>query len=355
MSATEDEYWLLQGKVCYVKYNPIGSILVASDSLGNIYAKEFSKNNNLSSFQVGLDSCEDTFASIKPAAKIEFIKSSKTRANILTAIDKSIEIWKIFPQPCGPSQSMLSLKRDSSLDGVHECTINSLSMCQNNKNFISSDDLNIYLWDISYTNKVCHIVDHKKNLKPISEVITSAKFHPNNSHEILWTSTNGSIRVGDLRTKFLLDQPTQIFKYVSNSNSYFDELVASLSYAEFCNNAECIVARDYFTVKYWDLRNNSRPCLKVDVIENSTMSMNDLYQSQAICAEFEVKDCDSSEFCITGAYGKVALINRLDGSVDEYNVGSQNEVLHLDINANGDIVFGEAEFLRCFNSNTHRN
>ena len=115
------------------------------------------------------------------------------------------------------------------------------------------------------------------------------------------------------------------------------------------------MARDYFTVKYWDLRNNSRPCLKVDVIENSTMSMNDLYQSQAICAEFEVKDCDSSEFCITGAYGKVALINRLDGSVDEYNVGSQNEVLHLDINANGDIVFGEAEFLRCFNSNTHRN
>ena len=83
------------------------------------------------------------------------------------------------------SHSKLSGKRENILTGVHECTINSISMCQNSKNFLSSDDLNVFLWDLTRFDQVCHIVDHKETVRPISEVITCAKFSPKNSYEIL--------------------------------------------------------------------------------------------------------------------------------------------------------------------------
>lgn len=346
--------WPVHGKVSSVKYNPMGSMLVMRDNIGNILMTELTENSEISSYQCVWDFSEDLSPYMKPVMKLEFIKSSRNRASVLTTIDKGIEIWKIYPQPSRNIYSGLASKQEQSLNGVHECIINSISMCPNGKNFISSDDLNVYLWDLNKHDKVCHIVDHKETVKPISEVITSSKFHPDKPYEILWTSTNGTIRIGDLRTKFLMDQPTQTFKYRSKIVDYYDELVYSISYAEFCHNTDCVVARDYFTVKYWDLRNTKEPCLKVDVIENSNKSMRELCDSQEICAEFEVKDSAGSEFCVTGGYGKILIIERADGKIREIRVDGENEILHLDMDSRGNVAFGDDTTLRVFDTNNLR-
>lgn len=339
-----EAFFTAETKINTIRYTPSGELVFFGDANGNLYTKR--KNSpNYSYFQCNPEHDIDIPLSIQSINKLEIERSSDSRATLLLSMDKSIEIWKLFSQPNASNQSKIVGKKEKTLAGVHECTINSLSMCQNQKNFISSDDLNLFLWDLNRDDSVFHIVDHKETVKPITEVITCAKYHPHNTHEIMWTSTNGSIRLGDLRSKVIMDKPTQVLKYESSKSWYYEELVVSISSAEFCKAHESIVARDYFTVKYWDLRNPSSPYLIADIIEDQNLSMSDLYQTQAICAEFEVKDCLSSEYSITGGYGEVFIIHRTTGEVYKQSFDTNQEILHLDTTEQGDITFAMSECL----------
>lgn len=321
--------YTLEASIKCLKYSKSGSMLILGDKFGNLHIKS-SACPNLSSLQLASDLPEGFDSNSQSINKLEIQRSSPNRALLLASIDKSIKFLKIFPQPSLSGLSH-SVKIDLSLDGVHECTINSLTLCCNESNFISSDDLNLYLWDISRNDQVCHIVNHKETVNEINEVITSAKFHPTNSAEFLWTSTNGTIRIGDLRTKLIMDKPIHSLKYCSNSSWYFEELVQSISYAEFCEFNSNVVARDYFTVKFWDLRNCNCPCLVSDVVADKNLTMKEICESEVIFYDFEVKDCKNSEFVVTGGRGEVVIVNKVSGKV--LNVPTENSefVIHVDV------------------------
>ena len=83
---------------------------------------------------------------------------------------------------------------------LHTYHINSISPSPNCENFISSDDLRIYLWNFENTKQAFNIVDLKPdNLEELSEVITSSAYHPTASNLILYSTSKGIIKVGDLR------------------------------------------------------------------------------------------------------------------------------------------------------------
>lgn len=312
-----------------LKYTKSGTMLIIGDKFGCLHIKS-PNNPNMSSIQTTTDLPEGYDSISHSINKLEITNSSSNRAIILTSIDKSIKSWTIYPQPSN-SGPIFSGKQNFSLDGVHDCTINSLTISPNSQNFISSDDLNLYLWDLTQTDQVIHIVNHKQTVNEINEVITSANFHPMNSSEFLWTSTNGTIRIGDLRSKLIMDKPVNSFKYNSNSNWYYEELVHSISYAEFCRFQQTVVARDYFTVKFWDLRNNSNPYLVADVVADRSLTMREICESQVIFYDFEAKECLNSEYVVTGGRGQVAIVNRVTGKIVYVPMESQNFVVHVDV------------------------
>jgi len=83
---------------------------------------------------------------------------------------------------------------------LHSYHINSLSVCSNGENFISGDDLRINLWSLTNTTEAFNIIDLKPdNMEEISEVITSAKFHPTSNNLFLFSTSKGIIKIGDLR------------------------------------------------------------------------------------------------------------------------------------------------------------
>ena len=58
---------------------------------------------------------------------------------------------------------------------LHNYHINSISIAANGENFISSDDLRIYLWDLENTNEAFNIIDLKPdNFEELNEVITAS-------------------------------------------------------------------------------------------------------------------------------------------------------------------------------------
>mmetsp|Transcript_11596 Transcript_11596/g.10115 ORF Transcript_11596/g.10115 Transcript_11596/m.10115 type:complete len:190 (-) Transcript_11596:1196-1765(-) len=150
--------------------------------------------------------------------QIQWLRPQGNNLYILTTNDKTIKTWKIsekkmkkpvflnksekdlkFPQmQVSETGLMPTLLR--SYPQLHQYHINSLSSCSNGENFLSGDDLRINVWTLDSTNEAYNVVDLKPdNLDEISEVITSAKFHPLNNNLFLYSTSRGICKVGDLR------------------------------------------------------------------------------------------------------------------------------------------------------------
>ncbi|KAD4585178.1 hypothetical protein E3N88_22779 [Mikania micrantha] len=94
---------------------------------------------------------------------------------------------------------------------AHDYHINSISNNSDGETFISADDLRINLWNLEISNQSFNIVDVKPaNMEDLTEVITSAEFHPTHCHTLAYSSSKGSIRLIDLRQSALCDKHSKL-------------------------------------------------------------------------------------------------------------------------------------------------
>ncbi|KAG0455142.1 hypothetical protein HPP92_024434 [Vanilla planifolia] len=79
---------------------------------------------------------------------------------------------------------------------AHDYHINSISNNSDGETFVSADDLRINLWNLEISNQSFNIVDVKPaNMEDLTEVITSAEFHPMQCNTLAYSSSKGSIRL----------------------------------------------------------------------------------------------------------------------------------------------------------------
>nr|DAD44469.1 TPA_asm: hypothetical protein HUJ06_002699 [Nelumbo nucifera] len=135
---------------------------------------------------------------------------------------------------------------------AHDYHINSISNNSDGETFISADDLRINLWNLEISNQSFNIVDVKPaNMEDLTEVITSAEFHPTHCNMLAYSSSKGSIRLIDLRQSALCDTHTKLFEEqeVPGSRSFFTEIIASISDIKFAKDGRHILSRDYMSLK----------------------------------------------------------------------------------------------------------
>ncbi|KVI05876.1 Protein phosphatase 2A, regulatory subunit PR55 [Cynara cardunculus var. scolymus] len=106
---------------------------------------------------------------------------------------------------------------------AHDYHINSISNNSDGETFISADDLRINLWNLEISNQSFNIVDVKPaNMEDLTEVITSAEFHPTHCNTLAYSSSKGSIRLIDLRQSALCDRHSKLV--VINNDTFFLQL-----------------------------------------------------------------------------------------------------------------------------------
>ncbi|CAN6456973.1 unnamed protein product [Victoria cruziana] len=135
---------------------------------------------------------------------------------------------------------------------AHDYHINSISNNSDGETFISADDLRINLWNLEISNQSFNIVDVKPaNMEDLTEVITSAEFHPIHCNTLAYSSSKGSIRLIDLRQSALCDTHAKLFEEheAPSSRSFFTEIIASISDIKFAKDGRYILSRDYMTLK----------------------------------------------------------------------------------------------------------
>ncbi|TQD86394.1 hypothetical protein C1H46_028045 [Malus baccata] len=202
---------------------------------------------------------------------------------------------------------------------AHDYHINSISNNSDGETFISADDLRINLWNLEISNQSFNIVDVKPaNMEDLTEVITSAEFHPTHCNTLAYSSSKGSIRLIDLRQSALCDSHAKLFEEpeVPGARSFFTEIIASISDIKFGKEGRYILSRDYMTLKMlldveiltmtlWDINMDSGPVQTFQVHEYLRPKLCDLYENDSIFDKFECCLSGDGSRVATGSYSNL--------------------------------------------------
>ncbi|CAM8899127.1 unnamed protein product [Rhodiola kirilowii] len=191
---------------------------------------------------------------------------------------------------------------------AHDYHINSISTNSDGETFISADDLRINLWNLEISNQSFNIVDVKPaNMEDLTEVITSAEFHPTHCNTLAYSSSKGSIRLIDLRQSALCDSHAKLFEQqeMPGSRSFFTEIIASVSDIKFGKDGRYILSRDYMTLKLWDINMDSGPVSTFQVHEYLRPKLCDLYENDSIFDKFECCLSGDGLRVATGSYSNL--------------------------------------------------
>jgi serine/threonine-protein phosphatase 2A regulatory subunit B len=190
---------------------------------------------------------------------ISWLKRSSRSMSLLTTNDKTIKLWKVkardafpqkpaltrrpsadslFPTPASPSSGPSSFARRIYANG-HAYHINSISTSSDCEHFISADDLRLNLWNFEVSDTAFNIVDIKpSNMEDLTEVITSACFHPEACSVFAWANSRGAIRLSDMRGQALCDLRAKVFQEADDParRSFFSEIISSISDVKFSSD-----------------------------------------------------------------------------------------------------------------------
>ncbi|CCH42024.1 putative serine/threonine-protein phosphatase [Wickerhamomyces ciferrii] len=275
--------------------------------------------------------------------KIKWCKRTNQAHFLLSTNDKTIKLWKIYDKQIKMvaennlsefqyknsqissklSLNSLHLPRLTLHDKIvaaspkriysnaHAYHINAISINSDAETFMSTDDLRINLWNLNIPDQSFNIVDIKPaNMEELTEVITSAEFHPQSCNLFMYSSSKGAIKLADMRENALCDSHAKVFEeYVDPSNhNFFTEITSSISDVKFSADGRYIASRDYMTVKIWDVAMEKEPVKTINIHEQLRDKLCDTYENDAIFDKFECTFSGDGKSVMTGSYNSNFMI-----------------------------------------------
>ncbi|GAX82314.1 hypothetical protein CEUSTIGMA_g9743.t1 [Chlamydomonas eustigma] len=277
--------------------------------------------------------------------KVRWCRSSSNTRMLLSTNDKTVKLWKVYEKKVsslanfnienrgvansGARVNAIShprLARDLHLPKVtstevllaarckkvyanaHTYHINSVSVNSDQETFLSADDLRVNLWNLNVTEQSFNLVDIKpSNMEDLTEVITSAQFHPSHCNILAYSSSKGCIRLADMRSAALCDRHAKAFEEVESqaNKSFFSEIIASISDITFSKDGRFILSRDYMTLKLWDINKESSPVATYNVHEQLRARLCDLYENDSIFDKFDCCMNGQGDAIATGSYNNL--------------------------------------------------
>lgn len=326
--------------VTALQYDPTGEYLAVGDKAGRICLFESGSTTPIEyKFYTEFQSHEkdyDTLKSTPIEEKINAIawaQRTPNGLNMLAANDNVIKLWKVtdkkikrtknastvqngvitIPQLTA-SQTITNALLKRTYSNAHgSYHIHSLSVCSDGQTFLSADDLRVHVWSIESNATAFNVIDTKPDrLDELTEVITSATFHPSHCHLLLYASSKGSLKLCDMRQRALHDTFSQQFEVEEDASrrSFFSEIINSISLCAFAgSDGGLLIARDYLTVKVWDVRQDSRPMLTFPIHDYLKQHLVDLFSNDFIFDKFTASASYDGTRIVSGSYNNHIVIH----------------------------------------------
>ncbi|EEB05510.1 protein phosphatase regulatory subunit Pab1 [Schizosaccharomyces japonicus yFS275] len=326
-----------------VEFDHTGDYLATGDKGGRVvlFERNHTKKGCEYKFFAEFQSHEPEFDYLKSLEieekinKIRWCKRTNQAHFLLSTNDKTIKLWKVYeknlkvvaennlndeygsPSSTPITPSALRLPRLSHHDTIvaasprrvyanaHAYHINSISVNSDAETYISADDLRINLWNLNISDQSFNIVDIKPdNMEELTEVITSAEFHPVNCNHLMYSSSKGTIKLVDMRESALCDRHCKLFEDEEDQDnkSFFSEIISSISDAKFSNDGRYILSRDYLTLKIWDVNMEKSPIKTIPLHDVLRTKLCDLYENDCIFDKFECIFSGDGKHVLSGSY-----------------------------------------------------
>ena len=266
--------------------------------------------------------------------QIKFLPQIGNNKLLLATNDKTIKLWRVgerlviendmnyegnenvnsydelvLPNISGRREILATPKRV--YENGHAYHINSVSLNSDRETFLSADDLRINWWHHERVDTCFNLVDIKPPvMEDLTRVITTAQFHPQHCHILMYGSSTGSLQVVDTREAAICDHSARHFDNSNNSvvRYFFSEITSSISDANFSPDGRYMAVRDYMTIKIWDLHMEREPVLSILVDARLGECLSELYESDNIFDKFEVRYSADGKKVITGGYNNEFMI-----------------------------------------------
>jgi serine/threonine-protein phosphatase 2A regulatory subunit B len=192
---------------------------------------------------------------------------------------------------------------------AHAYHINSISLNSDEETFLSADDLRVNMWNLNVGGDGFNILDIKpENMEDLTEVITAAEFHPQHCHLFMHSTSRGVVKLCDLRQAALCKTWSKEYDLTedpSARNSFFSEIIASISDVKFSPDGRHILTRDYMHLRLWDINMEREPVLVVPVHEHLRARLGDLYENDCIFDKFQCAFSHDGGSVLTGSYNSL--------------------------------------------------
>ncbi|KAI8876552.1 protein phosphatase 2A regulatory subunit PR55 [Backusella circina FSU 941] len=343
-----------------VEFDHTGDYLATGDKGGRVvlFERNDGKKGCEYRFYTEFQSHEPEFDYLKSLEieekinKIKWCRRTNAAHFLLSTNDKTIKLWKVFersikvahelnlPDQAVPQQ--LNIPKIAHQDNVvaavprriyanaHAYHINSISVNSDSETFISADDLRINLWNLDISEQSFNIIDIKPaNMEELTEVITAAEFHPQQCNLLMYSSSKGTVKLADMRESALCDQNAKVFEATEdpNNRSFFSEIISSISDVKFSPDGRYILARDYLTLKIWDINMDNKPVQTINIHDNLRSSLCDLYENDCIFDKFECMFSGDGQNVMTGSYSNnFSIYNR--GTSEEISLQADKMLLN---------------------------
>ena len=228
--------------------------------------------------------------------------------------------------------------------------INSLSVNKENPcNFISSDEYKVYLWDINYSQKDLYTpVDiDPMNESTTAERITKSAYIDYDPHIFIYGTSNGNIRVCDLRigSEQLKFETTYKDEKSDMNSAIANSLLSVHDISTVLSNKYSFATRHYFSINLWDMRKQNSPTCKFLTYEPIINKLSYLYQNNYINDKFSLSTDNTGKFILTGGYNNMFHVidteQRLNTQIviDDNNEKIMNTNVIRKINAKGSCFY----------------
>lgn len=287
----------------------------------------------------------DRLHSVEIAESINMIRWWKNPVNgvaVLSTNDTTVKFWKVgtrrirgpgegnepepevpsgvIPRPGTARTGVVATCRKEFKNAHGTCHIDSISQCSDGETFISTDALKINLWNVEHSSETYNIVNIKPdNLADLTEVITSANFHPTQCNVLTYTTSLGAIRLCDMRDSALLGKQSKVFQ-TKKGDGFYSEVIESISDARHTPDGRFILARDYLTLKLWDVNMEKKPLMVFPVHDYLEDYLSELHQNECIFDKFDCASSPNSLLYCSGSYDSNFVIC--------YASSRQSETIH---------------------------
>ena len=272
---------------------------------------------------------------------------------MLTTNEKTIKLWKLhssYKRKYRPANKNAKNEKDleipqskqenfkswdhemkRSFPNFHLSTVNHLSVCSDNMSFVSADDLQVLLWNVESKNSAYKILDiRSENLEEEEELITSVQYHPFLDHQLICSSSEGTVRVIDLRTSSTADNTAIMIREKAEQKvpNLLLDVLASISDATYMPDGRQILTRDFIKVKRWDLAMPGKPLDVVTFYPPIRHKLANLFENQLIFERFNIAPSPCGKFFATGFFGGHCFIHSFEqGKNVRMEVGLNKKIL----------------------------